>query len=256
MPGDAPILVVEPHYDDAALSCSAFLDRERPLDVLTAFAGVPDPPRRGDWDRICGFADSRESIAVRAAESAAAFADLPHRLSTLPLLEGQYVDVRESQDSGAVGSAIRAWADENPGGLVALPAGAGRPRDLLVRLARRRRIPPHPDHLFVRDSALAAADGRWTPVLYEELPYLVGRSPRKEVQRLAAGLGLAAKAVELPVNRARKAARIAVYRSQVRLISPPGMALDDPSALPAIERYWLLERSAHRSHSKPQARRA
>jgi hypothetical protein len=236
---------VEPHFDDAALSCSALLERKRPLDLLTALAGEPDPPRRGDWDRICGFADSREGMATRAAEAAAAFAGLPHRLSTLPLLEAQYAGVRDPVDSATLEleRAIRDWVHRNPGGLVALPAGAGRrPTGLVGRLVGRRRIRTHPDHLFVRDAGLVALDERWTPLLYEELPYLAGGSAHEEVERLAATLDRKAVVTEPAVDRTQKAARIAAFRSQVRLISPPEMPLDEPSALPAIERYWLLER--------------
>jgi hypothetical protein len=233
---------VEPHFDDAALSCSALLERERPLDVLTALAGDPDPPRRGDWDRICGFADSREGLATRAAESAAAFAGLPHRVSTLPLLEAQYVGVRNPGDSEALVRAIDDWVQRNPGGLIALPAGAGRRSTGLGRLAGRKRIRFHPDHLFVRDAGLAALDDRWTPLLYEELPYVAGGSADEEVERLAAAFDRDAVLAEPAIDRTQKAARIAAFRSQVRLISPPEMPLDDPTALPAIERYWLLER--------------
>jgi hypothetical protein len=233
---------VEPHFDDAALSCSALLERERPLDVLTALAGEPDPPRRGDWDRICGFADSREGMATRAAESAAAFAGLPHRVSSLPLLEAQYAGVRDSADSATLERAIRDWAEGNPGGLVALPAGAGRRSTRLIgRLVGRKRIRTHPDHLFVRDGGLVALDQRWTPLLYEELPYLAGGSAHEEVERLAASLHRKVVVVEPAVDRTQKAARIGAFQSQVRLISPPEMPLDEPSALPAIERYWLLE---------------
>jgi hypothetical protein len=182
-------------------------------------------------------------MATRAAESAAAFAGLPHRVSTLPLLEAQYAGVRNPGDSATVERAIRAWAQGNPGGLVALPAGAGRrSTGLIGRLVSRKRIRTHPDHLFVRDAALAALDEQWTPLLYEELPYLAGGSANEEVERLAAALDRKAVLAEPAVDRTQKASRIAAFRSQVRLISPPEMPLDEPPALPAIERYWLLER--------------
>jgi hypothetical protein len=218
------------------------LQRHTPLDVLTAFGGRPDPPRRGYWDAVCGFKDSEEGVQVRSAESSAAFAGLPHRVSSLPLLEGQYVDVRSEEDTEALSDAVASWAGSNPGGLVALPAGAGRSPTWLGRLRQSERIAQHKEHLFVRDAALAALDERWTPVLYEELPYLLGGTADRAVDRVARRLGRRATLVELPVDRDEKATRVAVYASQVPLISPPQMRLDDPSALPPIERFWLLER--------------
>jgi hypothetical protein len=232
------MLLVEPHFDDAALSCAALLARESRLELLTVFAGEPDQPRRGYWDEICGFADSREGLAIRSAEAAAAFAGSHHRLSFLPLLEGQYIEARSPADAELLAAEVQSWARRSPGGFVALPAGAGR----RWRLARGERIPPHEEHLFVRDAALAARDDSWSPILYEEFPYALGGRADREVARIARRSGLAASLIELAVDRVDKARRIAAYASQVSLISPPGLPLNDPAALPALERYWLLER--------------
>jgi hypothetical protein len=242
---DGPLLILEPHFDDAALSCAALLAREKPIDVVTVFDGEPDPPRRGHWDETCGFADSREALAARRAEQAAAFAGSPHRLSSLPILERQYVDERTDADRAAIAGAVEAWAGLNPGGLVAMPAGAGwgasgwlrRP----ARLVGRGRIRPHGEHLVVRDAALSALGGDWRPLLYEELPYLLGGPADREVRAVARREGLRADLHVAEVDAREKARRIAKYVSQVSLISPPGGRLDDPVSLPAVERYWLLE---------------
>lgn len=218
------------------------LQRPEPLDVVTVFGGRPYPPQRGYWDEICGFQDSEEAVRVRSAESSAAFAGLPHHVSSLPLLEGQYVEVRSVEDTEALIEAVSSWAGSNPGGLVALPAGAGWKPTWLGRLRRSERITQHREHLFVRDAALAALDDRWTPVLFEELPYLLGGAADRAAERVARRLGRRETLVELPVDRAEKATRVAAYASQVPLISPPQMRLDDSSALPPIERFWLLER--------------
>ncbi|MBA2361482.1 MAG: hypothetical protein H0V79_11235 [Actinobacteria bacterium] len=228
------------------LSCAALLKRDAPLDVVTVFGGEPDPPRLGYWDEICGFASSKEALAVRRAEQAAAFAGSQHRVSSLPVLERQYVDERTPADRRAIGVAAAEWANRNPGGLVALPAGAGWTAPALVRrvallAGRVARIRPHPEHEVVRDSALAMLDAGWTPLLYEELPYLEGGSADSTVARIARRHGLRATPLEQAVDRAAKAARIAFYASQVPRISAPGRRLDDPEALPAFERYWLLE---------------
>lgn len=214
--------------------------------MVTVFAGAPEPPVTGFWDEICGFVDSAEGIETRRAEETAALSAGGHRLTFLPLLEDQYGGGRGADERGQIVAAVSAWAAAHPGGLVALPGGAGwiapAPVRALLRALARPRVRPHPDHLFVRDAALGATDAGWTPLLYEEYPYSLGGGAAGQVSRLAGRLGRRAGELVLPVDQEAKARRIAHYVSQVALISPPGKRLDDPSSLPAIERYWLLER--------------
>ena len=93
---DGPILLVSPHLDDAVFSCAALVERPEPLDVMTVFAGAPDPPRQGWWDAQCGFASSVESVPIRLREDEAGFAGTSHRRSYLELLELQYAGRRTS----------------------------------------------------------------------------------------------------------------------------------------------------------------
>jgi LmbE family N-acetylglucosaminyl deacetylase len=236
---EEPVLLLAPHFDDAALSCAALLDRTSPLDVATVFAGAPSPPVSAPWDRHCGFADSDESVASRRAEEERALGAIGHRLTFLPLLEEQYAERRTGGEQEAIRDHVRTWAGDHGGGLVAIPAGAGWGASRLVRrfarMLGRERIPPrHPDHLLVRDAVLEAwsAEERWTPLLYEEFPYLAGGAAPEPAGALE---------LELPVDRDRKAERIRSYRSQLPHISPPGVPVDDPGALPPVERYWLLK---------------
>jgi hypothetical protein len=244
---DAPILLLAPHFDDAALSCSALLDRGSPIVIVTVFAAGPRPPVKAYWDELSGFADSAEAIEARRAEDAAALAAGGHRVVYLSLLEDQYGGERGEEQRAEIRAAVETWAAEHPAGLVALPAGAGwrAPRSIraLLRRLGRGRVPPHPDHLFVRDTTLGSLqNATWTPLLYEEQPYDRSGRTAGEASRVAAGLGRRAVEVVLEVDRAAKARRIAHYASQVTLISPPEGRLDDPSSLVASERYWLLER--------------
>lgn len=209
------------------------------------FAGDPDPPTRGAWDEVCGFADSREALAARRAEHAAAFAGSPHRRSELPLVEAQYLDgERRRSDRDVLAAAVEEWAGRNSGGLVALPAGAGWSAPGAVRrvarLAGRARVRPHHAHVWVRDVALEAVSPAWTPMLYEELPYLYGGAADRAVGAVARRYGLQPEPLGERVDREGKAARIACYASQLRAISPQGRPLDRPEALPQVERYWLL----------------
>jgi LmbE family N-acetylglucosaminyl deacetylase len=244
---EAPLLLLSPHFDDAALSCAALLGRDRPVDVLTVLAGCPEPPRQGAWDRVTGFADSGQSLRARRAEEEEAFAGTPHRLASLGLLEAEYLaGPRSRADAEPVAAAVSTWLEGNPGGIVALPAGAGtRPGRLRPRfrrlLGRAVRL-AHPDHLFVRDAALDVAVSRADAraVLYEELPYAWGGAAAGEVRRLARRRHLTPECVLLPVDRRAKAARIAVYASQVPHLSARGRRVDVAGDLPGEERYWIL----------------
>jgi LmbE family N-acetylglucosaminyl deacetylase len=237
-----PLLLVSPHLDDAAFSCSAIVERDEAVDVLTVFAGTPEPPQRGWWDVECGFSSSAESVPVRLREDEAAFMETPHRRRYLSLLELQYAEGRRTGDEArTVADAVAAWVSESPSGTVALPAGAGCRFAALVRrvlrlLGRPCHPPQHPDHLFVRDAALAIPEN---VLLYEELPYLLGGGADRETERIAPD----AQPVVVPIDRRAKAARIAAYSSQVVPLSPAERRFDDPAALPAEERYWLLRRS-------------
>jgi hypothetical protein len=247
---DGPILLVSPHLDDAVFSCAAFVERPEPLDVLTVFAGAPDPPRQGWWDAQCGFASSVESVPARLREDEAGFAGTSHRRSYLELLELQYAGRRTSVERKRLADRAREWLAENRGGTVAVPAGAGCSQTRTARwrrkLLRRRCSPPqHPDHVFVRDVVLEVVVPTGAEVLlYEEVPYLWGESGDGEAARAAARLDRRAELLVVDVDRGRKAERIAAYASQIQEISPPQGRLDEPSTLPGTERYWLLRRSS------------
>jgi LmbE family N-acetylglucosaminyl deacetylase len=250
-----PLLLVSPHLDDAVFSCGALVERTEPIDVVTVFAGAPDPPRQGWWDHECGFASSAESMPARYAEDEAAFAGTPHPRSYLSLLELQYAEDRSGEEKDVIAAAIRDWVSEHTAGTVVLPAGAGCSTKLTARWLRRLRRescspPQHPDHLLVRDVGLQALrDSDAAPVLYEEVPYLWGSAADREAERAAAGGGRRAVLFELEVDRGRKAERIAAYASQIPYMSPSHGRLDEEEILPRSERYWRLERRASSTSS-------
>jgi LmbE family N-acetylglucosaminyl deacetylase len=247
------LLIVAPHPDDAALSCAALLERIEAADILTVFAGAPNPPRQGWWDLRCGFASSGESVQARRDEESKAFAGTAHGLEFLELLDEQYAtSPRPAEDADAIEDAIRKWAAGSPSATVALPAGAGWTpnwwRTLLGRIRPSRLAPRQPgprpsnDHVYLRDAGLSAlGEKRQIEILlYEELPYLFGGSAEEQARRAAQTVGRHAEPLVLQVDRERKARRLAAYTSQIPQISPPGSSLDEPLALPAVERYWRL----------------
>lgn len=244
---EGPLLIVSPHFDDAALSCAALLERSEPVDVLNVFTGEPDPPQRREWDLGSGFADSAVSMAARRAEERAAFTGSVHRLEQLDLLDSQYLyGERAETDRTRIETAIAGWGEQVAGGTIALPAGAGRaPSRTRARLRRLLGEPGperHPDHALARDAALGALGGlpHLVPLLYEELPYLWGVSAPREARKVARASRRRIVPLVLPVDRVRKAQRIAAYASQVPQLVVSGKSPDDPAVLPHLERYWWL----------------
>jgi hypothetical protein len=96
--------------------------------------------------------------------------------------------------------------------------------------------------VFVRDAALDAVASYPTArtVLYEEFPYLWGEVADVEVGRITRSRGLLAECAVVPIDRASKAARIAVYASQAPHLSVRGKRVDLAENLPEEERYWIL----------------
>jgi LmbE family N-acetylglucosaminyl deacetylase len=249
---DLPVLVVSPHLDDAMLSCAALFQRSRPAAVLTVFAGRPRPPVSGEWDRLCGFADSDEAAAVRRAEDRAAFAGLAVEPVYLPLIDAQYTRgaQRSEEERNVVREAVADWLTWHASAFVALPAGCGRTRrswtqrmlGSVVRRTGRLKAPEgpaaHRDHVFVRDVCLGllAEQARARALLYEEVPYGMGVADTAFVRR-AVGRAWAPVELEVEVDVGEKTARLAAYATQLGQLTG-----GDPRAgLSASERYWLLE---------------
>ncbi|MSO41414.1 MAG: hypothetical protein EXQ70_05885 [Solirubrobacterales bacterium] len=151
--GDAPLLLVSPHLDDAALSAWSVLTGEGPVEVVNVFTGIP---RRGfvtRYDRLVGGQESAAMIEERIEEDRDALALAGRVPRGLGLLERDY---REGPlDLAAVAAAIE--TAETPCSGLVLPAGLG----------------GHEDHLAVRDAGLELAGGVMPVTLYAELPYAI-----------------------------------------------------------------------------------
>lgn len=248
---EGPLLVVSPHLHDAALSCAALLDRGQSVTVLDVCTLVPEPDRSTEWDRRCGFSSAKEAMAAREAEETEAFAQSPHEVLAVDLLEGQYRDdLRGAMDERRLNEAVSGWIDRYHGGTVVLPAGAGLtvglapgiwPR-IRAALGGHRVVHADPDHLWVRDTVLQMLRGR-TDVrvwLYEELPHCRSLPADAAVSLVADWSGRRAERVVVRVDRERKAERLAAYASQMPVMFRGGGTKKLARRLPTDERYWVL----------------
>ena len=89
--GEKPILVLSPHFDDAVLSCGAWLSGHPGSIVATVCSGRPGPgiaPHQ--WDGTSGFPSGDAAATVRRAEDAAALEVLGAKQHGLGFLDGEY----------------------------------------------------------------------------------------------------------------------------------------------------------------------
>lgn len=127
---------------------------------------------------------------------------------------------------------------------------AGRALHAEYTLRRRRataggRLAPNPDHLALRDLALAIAAERpdTQVVLYEELPYLWHGSADDAVAELCDSRDLVSTPWSEQVDTDAKFARLRAYTSQMPVMDTAGRLLA-ARHLPTRERYWLLTPSS------------
>lgn len=276
IPLTGPALVLSPHFDDAALSCAAWITRPEALDVVTVFGGAPKKAMHTEWDALCGYRDSDDALTVRRAEESKAFSGTSHAVTRLDLVDGQYAPgPRSADERAAVRASIEEWATRcRDHGTLLAPAGAGKVLRSLETVvgppqgARRDRIkklvgplgrrvlkrvhtavaqPSVPmandDHRFVRDIAVEAwrAHPQLDLWLYEEVPYLWGQPADAEVAAVARAAGARPALHAHSVDRATKAGIVAAYASQLTHLYAPQGRLDSPDGLPPVERYWRLD---------------
>lgn len=213
-----PVVVVSPHLDDAVLSTGQYLaGRGSDVTIVTLFAGVPAAGVVTEYDRKCGFVDSRDAVTTRRTEDVEACALLNIAPVHLSYLDHQY---------GAA-YAIEAGIDMVDA-LVTLIDGLD-PEYVLGPLGLL-----HPDHVMTRNVTMAAAIS--TPViLYEELPYRVTHP--ELVTEVIAGIRAADTTMGSVFigtgSLARKLSALWCYRSQTPL--PEFANLHD---VLVRERFW------------------
>jgi LmbE family N-acetylglucosaminyl deacetylase len=160
----AVIAILSPHLDDAVLSCWHVLAGPGQVAVVNVFAGVPPAGAPvGWWDRLSGDADGPSVVEARRAEDRAALALAGREPVNLDFLDRQYRP--DAQPPPALADALR---ERLPAGAVVLAPGAVTP---LPDGAVEEPAEPHPDHLAVREAALALRADGFEVELYADLPH-------------------------------------------------------------------------------------
>lgn len=219
------LLVISPHLDDAALSCSDAIWRAPRAAVLTVFAGTPtDAAMQTDWDARSGFASAGEAMRARRAEDAAALKTLAAEPIWLDFLDSQYGDTPTVDAvAAALEDVVRGFSPKT----VLLPAGLF-----------------HSDHVLAHEAALRVR--KRLPQLdwrmYEEAHYrrIAGFLQR----RLARLLEQHVQATPLPSRpdadaASAKEAAIDCYASQLRALE--ARVRDGHADAFAPECFWRLE---------------
>lgn len=155
LPVNDPV-VVSPHMDDAVLSAAVQLMRPG-ARVVTACAGMPpEGTPLATWDRLTGAASAASRVRERYAEDDAALSTLGvGAITRLGFPDDQHVANGDRPRHEALVAALRPLI--SGAAEVWAPAGIG----------------CHPDHLAVRDAAVAAADPAAVVHHYADVPYSV-----------------------------------------------------------------------------------
>ncbi len=154
----ARLLVLSPHFDDAAMGAGHLVASYPGTVVATVMGGRPPayPEVPSDWDALGGFGPGDDVVAVRRQEDRAAMEVLgaDHRWLEFP--DHQYLAPNERPTPVEVAPALVALIDELAPTAVFAPMGLG-----------------NPDHVVVHEAALLARQDRPDPAwfCYEDHGY-------------------------------------------------------------------------------------
>jgi LmbE family N-acetylglucosaminyl deacetylase len=152
------ILVLSPHFDDAAMGAGHLLISYPGSTVATVMGGwppaYPDPP--SEWDALGGFKTGDDVVAVRREEDHAAMEVLGAEPIHLEFSDHQYLEPPDRPTAADVAPALVQLVDQVAPTSVFAPMGLG-----------------NPDHVVVHEAALLARTERPAPLwfCYEDAGY-------------------------------------------------------------------------------------
>jgi LmbE family N-acetylglucosaminyl deacetylase len=193
------VMVVSPHFDDAALGTAHLLCSYPGSTVVTVCAGrppaYPDPP--SDWDALGGFRAGDDVVAIRREEDRAAMRVLDADPVWLDFVDHQYLEKKQRARPQQIADALAAVIDERRPSAVFVPMGMA-----------------NPDHELTHDAGalLVAARPEVCWLAYEDHGYkhIPGMLAWRVAKLFHSGLWPTPAIVPVQEDHARK--RDAVYR--------------------------------------------
>ena len=225
------IVVLSPHFDDAAMGAGQMLIRHAGADtaVITVLGGrppaYPDPP--SPWDALGGFQAGDDVVAVRREEDRAAMEVLDSVPVWLEFADHQYLPEPERAKPEDVAPRLEEAITARAPTAVFVPMGLA-----------------NPDHVMTHDAAMIVRGRRpeWAWFAYEDHGYkhLPGMLAWRVSKLFRSGLWPTPALVPVSSEFERKRKAIWCYTSQI----PPleqDHALSERLDANVPEQFWRLE---------------
>jgi LmbE family N-acetylglucosaminyl deacetylase len=227
------IVVVSPHFDDAALGAAHLLTSYPGSTVITVLAGRPPayPAEVTEWDALGGFKTGDDVVAVRREEDRAAMASMHARPVWLEFPDHQYLAEDERPTPEKVAPALEEALTDIAPSAVFLPFGIA-----------------NPDHVLTHEAGLLArasmAEKGITPswFCYEDAGYkhIPGLHAWRISKLFRSGLWPTPAVVPIQPDMAAKRAAIALYATQVAPLERDHLLTERLDAN-VPEPYWRLD---------------
>lgn len=229
----AHVVVVSPHFDDAALGAAHLLTTYPGGTVITVLGGRPPayPEEVSDWDAAGGFVAGDDVVAARQQEDRAAMASMQATPVWLDFPDHQYLGPDDRPTPDVVAPILHdAIVDAAPTS-VFLPMGLA-----------------NPDHVLTHDAGLlarAAMTAQKRPVTwfcYEDAGYkhLPGMLAWRVSKLFRAGLWPTPAVIPIEPDMARKVAAINLYATQLGPLERDHL-LSERLAANVPEQFWRLD---------------
>jgi len=228
----ARVVVVSPHFDDAALGAAHLLTTYPGSTVITVFGGRPPayPAEPTSWDACGGFVAGDDVVALRRLEDMAAMKVLDAEPRWLEFADHQYLRPQERARPDEVALELGALIKELHPTAVFLPMGIA-----------------NPDHGVTHDAGLLArqtlleSDVEPAWFCYEDAGYkhIPGLLAWRVAKLFRSGLWPTPAVVPVRLDMETKRAAIATYTSQVAPLRRDH-ALDARLDANVPEQFWRL----------------